>query len=74
MRFFNDSDTWLSGRPYNSMPWVVGLIALGEPIELSLVTVTDPQRVYQTTWYVLSCVYDGTYKSFLAHWQTYFGP
>ena len=42
--------------------WVVGSILHGGPIQLFLVPVGAPRRVYQRLWDVLSCLWDGVYK------------
>ena len=39
--------------------WVVGSILHGEPIELYLVPASAPQM----PWYVLSCLWVGSYKN-----------
>ena len=38
----------------------------GGPIELFLVPASAPQQVKQRLWYVLSCLWDDTYKRTLA--------
>ena len=38
----------------------------GGPIEVFLVPGSDPRLVQQRPWYVLSCLWDGTYKRTLA--------
>ena len=38
----------------------------GEPIELFLVPASAPRLVYQRSWYVLSCLWDGAYRGTLA--------
>ena len=38
----------------------------GGPIELFLVPASTPRLVYQSPWYVLSCLWDGAYKITLA--------
>ena len=38
----------------------------GEPIELFLIPASAPLLVYQRMWYVLSCLWDGTYKRTIA--------
>ena len=38
----------------------------GIPIELFLVPARAPRLVLQRPWYVLSCLWDGAYKSTLA--------
>ena len=41
----------------------VGSILHGGPIELFLVPANVPRLVQQRPWYVLSCLWDGAYKS-----------
>ena len=49
---------------------IVGSILHGGPIELFLVPASAPQLVYQTLWYVLSCLWDDAYKRTLAaNWK-----
>ena len=38
----------------------------GGPIELFLVPASAPRLVYQMLWYVLSCLWEGTYKRTIA--------
>ena len=44
------------------MQWVVRSIPYCGPIELFLVPASALQLVYQRTWYVFSCLWDGAYK------------
>ena len=45
--------------------WIVGSNLHGGPIELLLVPASAPRLVQQRPWYVLSCLWDGAYKSTL---------
>ena len=47
------------------MWWVVTSIPHGEPNELVLILVSDPQLVWKRPKYVLSCLRDGAYKRIL---------
>ena len=42
--------------------WVVGSILHGGPMKLFLVPISAPRVVKQRPWYVLSSLWDGTYK------------
>ena len=45
---------------------VISSIPHGGPIELFLISTSEPQLMYQMLWYVLSCLWVGTYKITLA--------
>ena len=42
--------------------WVFGSILDCGPIELFLIPASATQLMYQRSWYVLSCLWDGAYK------------
>ena len=46
--------------------WVVRSIPHGGLIQLFLVPVSAPRRVYERPWYVLSCLWGDAYKTTLA--------
>ena len=46
--------------------WVLGSIPRGGPNELLLLTANAPRLVKQRSWYLLSCLWGGTYKGSLA--------
>ena len=66
----NCYEEWVVASWYSICSWIVGSIPHGGPIELFLIPASASRLDYQRLWYVLSCLWGGTYKRFLAaNWR-----